>query len=218
MTSSSGTLGGRGLAVLRCGRWRCCGCVMAAGWGGGKGVKSQPEQCTERYWSTYLRAGQESYAAVDVSRKLPSRWARWTRRAGWWANTDALNAALRGTSSSLRQEASRLGLRGRDACGGRGGRGACGSGGVSVEVFKVFSLDKVQQRLVEQIIETPCVVLVKVWRGSGGAVCSCWTCSRCSHVEIWTLFLRAPLLADTRPRVHATVYGCFCEKNRTFST
>ena len=112
---------------------------------------------------------------------------------GWWANTDALNAALRGTSSNLPQEARRLGLQ----WSGRGG-------GVSVEVFKVFSLDKVLQRLVEQIIEddrvvdwvqqrfveqtfeTPCVVLVEVWRGSGCAVCSSWTCSRCVHVEIWT--------------------------------
>ena len=57
----------------------------------------------------------------------------------------------------------------------RGGEGeeGCGGGGVSVEVFKIFSLDKiieddrvvnlVQQRFVEQNFETPCVVLVELW-------------------------------------------------------
>ena len=37
----------------------------------------------------------------------------------------------------------------------------------------VEQLDRVQQRFVEQNFETPCVVLVKVWRGSGGAVLRC---------------------------------------------
>ena len=40
----------------------------------------------------------------------------------WWANTDALHAALRGTSSTFRQEAIRLDLQWSGRGGGGGGR------------------------------------------------------------------------------------------------
>ena len=74
---------------------------------------------------------------------------------------------------------------GRVQAGGGGRGGAGGGGGVSVEVFKVFSLDKILQRLVEQIIQDDSWVgtgvnsaswsrtswrTASVLRGSGGAV------------------------------------------------
>ena len=56
-------------------------------------------------------------------------------------------------------------------------------------------LDRVQLRFEEQDLETPAS---EVWRGCGGAVL---LRDHHSHLETWPSFLRAPLLADTRPRV-----------------
>ena len=62
-------------------------------------------------------------------------------------------------------------------------------------------VDRVQQRFVEQDLEAPCVVLVEVWRGSVAPFSVVFTLLTLSHLETWTLFLQAPYLADTCPRV-----------------
>ena len=114
---------------------------------------------------------------------------------------------------TLRQEASRVGaLAVAGSWRRRRWHGAVGQEavGVSVEVYMVLSQDKVLQCFVEQIIyvnvvdrvqqrfeeqdlEALCVFLVQSGMG----------------LETWTLLPRAPLLADTCPRVHATVFGGF---------
>ena len=53
----------------------------------------------------------------------------------------------------------------------------------------------------ERDLEAPSVVLVEVWRGSVAPFSVAITLPSLSHLETRTLFLQAPCLADTCPRV-----------------
>ena len=84
--------------------------------------------CAERYWSNYYIAwGAElPYLSNAASRRVPSRWAGGRDGTDGRANTDALNAALRGCSKTHRQEAAGGGRQwlGGDVGGGGGLAGA----------------------------------------------------------------------------------------------
>ena len=102
-----------------------------------------------------------------------------------------------------------LGWRPRAQSGLLDGGGWQEAAGVSVKVL-VLCQNKVLQRFVEQNLNNKVVDWVRQasrsrtssaprWKSDVGlwcrspTCCSSWTCSRCSHMEIWTLFLRAPL-------------------------
>ena len=162
---------------------------------------------------------EHSTCAGQVS--LVSESVRWTRRPGWCANTDALNAAPR----TFRQEASRVGARAVAGSRRRWRRQKRAveqeAVDVSMEVFMVLSQDTVRQRYVEQIIDDVKVGLASFDDAS-------WTSKRpASESDVGLVvpfsdvlkFARAVLPGKLEiistisfsgrhcPRVHATVHG-----------